>query len=497
VSQSDPFYSHSTLKGSHSNYLLESLSRRYRSLQNYCNSSGNEEMDHSEHYKQSRSARISVDATVQMTSHQVVDVCPPKTTHRSVTWFRWVIALISISIELSEASKPRVTTISHPKAYDDLSTHKRDHKRWSALHNYDFPGLSQSQIPSNEPVECLTESSTETSDDFEDLSNRNRGNNHHVDSLYSDHSPDRSRHHKQMDTNVDARQVQKLLRLPCSLSLRIEAVKNSMEINVQETVSSTPVSTYIDTGATHTVLTYGAAMRAGIAHLIDTRYAGHASGVAGVTCRVLGRIPSHTVSLTFHLGDGKVVSLEQSPVIMVLQDISNPNQSDEDRVDMLIGLDLLEEWEATISLRNKDVRVRQRSNYRPSSFMSRGDEEIVIPFQGGHAHGNVLIGEEADSHKNHHHDRLGHYETASSFMGGPNKQLRAGHQQKMTKGLDRNMFTYDSDLTGGKSSNPETKNEILLKGSTTLSPGKEEDEVSDGYSDEGEFEDYGCDMSGV
>jgi hypothetical protein len=44
---------------------------------------------------------------------------------------------------------------------------------------------------------------------------------------------------------------------------------------------------------------------------------------------------------------------------------------------------------------------------------------------------------------------------------------------------------------------PETKNEILRKGSTTLSPGKEEDEVSDGYSDEGEFEDYGCDMSGV
>ena len=59
------------------------------------------------------------------------------------------------------------------------------------------------------------------------------------------------------------------------------------------------------------------------------------------------------------------------------------------------------------------------------------------------------------------------------------------------------MFAYDSDLTGGKSSNPETKNEILRKGSTTLSPGKEEDEVSDGYSDEGEFEDYGCDMSGV
>ena len=55
------------------------------------------------------------------------------------------------------------------------------------------------------------------------------------------------------------------------------------------------VTTIVDTGAQVTVLSFHAAQTCGIAHLIDQRYAGQATGVG--RCRVVGRIPAGALVL--------------------------------------------------------------------------------------------------------------------------------------------------------------------------------------------------------
>ena len=481
---------------------------------------------------------ISDSVTSRMTCHVI------ESKRRKYQTIRWVVTLISIFGKCSIASKPKVTLVDYSRSHDDdLSMHKRIRKRWGAFERYDFPDSSQCQRTLNEQGNYSMESSNDPSDTEDDLDLQNvRGYFHRTqrfdvtssvrryqqlndDILNSetnnrplkhsthgahprqikqttpqilhnmhdidDHSQVRS-FHDDTDVNVENRQIQRLLRLPCSLSLRHDAITNPVRTSVCETRSRVPVSTYIDTGATHTVLTYGAAMRAGIAHLIDSRYAGHATGVAGVSCRVLGRIPSNTVSFIFHLGDGKSVSLEQSPVIMILEDISNLDQS-EDKVDMLIGLDLLEEWEATISLRSRDLRVRQRSMSRHYVPPRGVDDEIIIPFISERNHDilqNVL-----DSNVNHHGD-TGHDESriGSAFIGSKDPTLIAYHQHKVMNAVDRNMYVYDSNLEDTR------KGLLTRKDISTLSQKIEvddRDEVSDGYSDDGEYDDVNCDMSGV
>ena len=450
----------------------------------------------------SESARNNDILTLPMTAHNQVPMdrfALKMTRRRRSAWpLRWVITLISISIDFSIASKPGVTTMKHYHTDYHGSKNPSDHKPWSALQHYDFPGLSQQPTPSNEEVESLTEFTNDTSDleDCVDNAKMSRGTIHPFDHITNDHSQRvRSLHHKQLDKNVEPRQVQRLLRLPCSLSLRHEGEENSIENHSHGSHSRTPVSTFIDTGATHTVLTFAAAKRAGFAHLIDSRYAGHASGVAGVTCRVLGRVPSNTVTFIFHLGGGDFVSLEQSPMIIVLEDISNPTKSDDDRIDMLIGLDLLEEWQATISLRSRDLRVRQRASSRHGSLFSNADEDIRIPFQTGNTHideGNQL---QID-------DRFVTQSNSRSPLNLGEKRPRqfiASHAREPTDDDTGGKFGYNSVLLGADSDSviSKPKTEPRYKGFRNAAQGKVEEEVLDEYSDEGQSEDFGCDMSGV
>ena len=58
-----------------------------------------------------------------------------------------------------------------------------------------------------------------------------------------------------------------------------------------------------------------------IAHLIEGRYADHACGVGGASCRVLGRIPANTVSIIIAgYGESEGCVIEKSPAISVLED---------------------------------------------------------------------------------------------------------------------------------------------------------------------------------
>lgn len=164
---------------------------------------------------------------------------------------------------------------------------------------------------------------------------------------------------KEIDiTSRDARHSSsnRLIQIPMSMTLQHES----------GTYAAVPIKTFIDTGAQTTVMTFEAAKRAGIAHLIDRRYAGHASGVAGVSCRVLGRIPANSV--TFIMGKGKDI-VDTSPSIAILEDQILDGQI----VDMLLGLDVLEEWQAMICLRDRELTVR-------NARRKVKGREIVIPF---------------------------------------------------------------------------------------------------------------------
>lgn len=192
-----------------------------------------------------------------------------------------------------------------------------------------------------------------------------------------------SRHSIENTTN-DSITSSSLLELPCSLLLRTSSSNDNN--NSKEAI---PISTYLDTGAQVTVMTLSAAKRAGLAHLIDVRYAGHATGVAGVSCKVLGRIPARTVSLVF----GNTEIVDRSPAICVLKDgIGSSNSNGSSGVDLLLGLDALEDWRAGICLRDRTLTVRRgrlgsRVNYRTTSMQEEDeDDNMVIPFVGNMNH---------------------------------------------------------------------------------------------------------------
>lgn len=151
-----------------------------------------------------------------------------------------------------------------------------------------------------------------------------------------------------------------LLQIPLSLVLQHDSSLGK----------TTEMKTLLDTGAQVTIMSFQAAKRAGIAHLIDARYAGHASGVAGVSCRVLGRIPARTVAFMIDGEDGTHHAIDNTPAITVLEDkiLGGGNHNG---VDMLIGLDVLEEWKATLCLSGRTLTVR---NAQAGSRQS-----IVIP----------------------------------------------------------------------------------------------------------------------
>ena len=159
-------------------------------------------------------------------------------------------------------------------------------------------------------------------------------------------------------------QACRLLQVPVSIALQHDTSHGN----------KSPMKTFLDTGAQVTIMTYESAKRAGIAHLIDTRYAGHASGVAGVSCRVLGRIPARTVSFLMEGEEGSVQVLDNTPAITVLED-KILGVKNHDGVDMLMGLDILEEWRATLCLEERTLTAR--------GAKTGSTKTVVIPLTQG------------------------------------------------------------------------------------------------------------------
>lgn len=208
-----------------------------------------------------------------------------------------------------------------------------------------------------------------------------------------------------------------LLRVPCSIVINSESsieTASSLLDSPPSPAAVTAVSAYVDTGATVTVISAAAAKRAGIYHLMDSRYAGRATGVGH--CRVLGRIPAHHVS--FLLGGSVEKEIDDHHVkknprsvrgggLNRYQSIdkkkcsSNNNNNSNGLVqmngpaltviegsvtkgvDVLLGLDVLQDWEAVIRMSGPIQTITVREKTKTKSTRFNGDEisnTVVIPF---------------------------------------------------------------------------------------------------------------------
>ena len=112
-----------------------------------------------------------------------------------------------------------------------------------------------------------------------------------------------------------------------------------------------------------------AAQKAGLLHLLDRRYAGRATGVG--SCRVLGRLPAGCATLVLGRecgneagGGGEDTIAMPCPQLTVLEETGTED------VDLLIGLDVLDEYSASISLRGCTLTMDQSPTMRVSSASS-------------------------------------------------------------------------------------------------------------------------------
>ena len=166
------------------------------------------------------------------------------------------------------------------------------------------------------------------------------------------------------------------------------------------------MAAYVDTGAQVTVISAAAAKRAGIYHLIDGRYAGRATSVGH--CKVLGRIPARHAY--FMLGEGwdndnnndeyyeedygdyrggnqddyyqdeqeegsnNVVQMD-GPALTVLECTVTQG------VDVLFGLNVLQDWEADICMGpKKSITLKTKRSMSRGSAGSGSGSSVVIPF---------------------------------------------------------------------------------------------------------------------
>jgi len=148
------------------------------------------------------------------------------------------------------------------------------------------------------------------------------------------------------------------LQIPCSITIPNQ--------------STTPILTYIDTGAQVSILTYQAAQKARVLHLIDTRYKGLAVGVGG-SSRVFGKIPANTLLLNMH-NNNQWVNVSKSPSITVLEPMDGGHMS---KLELLLGLDSLEEWRAKLCWKKRVLTLR---DWREKHEMINGEDSVEINF---------------------------------------------------------------------------------------------------------------------
>ena len=106
---------------------------------------------------------------------------------------------------------------------------------------------------------------------------------------------------------------------------------------------------------------------------MDRRYAGRATGVG--SCRILGRIPAGCVQFVLGHNDdeGEVIEMNGLALIVLEGTVTQG-------VDMLVGLDVLQDWEATIRIGGSSVAGMG------SSMMVRKcgrKDPVVLPFLVG------------------------------------------------------------------------------------------------------------------
>jgi hypothetical protein len=315
----------------------------------------------------------------------------------------------------------------------------------------------------------------------------------HIEKQYYKSSAVESNQHDASSSKKSRNSVSnRLLRIPMSLSLQHDS----------QTYDAVPIKTFIDTGAQTTVMTFDAAKRAGIAHLIDRRYAGHASGVAGVSCRVLGRIPANSV--TFIMGEADD-EIDTSPSIAILED----RILDGEAVDMLLGLDVLEEWQAMICLRDRVLTVRNGRRRLKG-------KEIIIPFENSSTKKSIGNVHNANANYSDSHGRASYNNDRK--MKQHTKQHRLSNDTPDVKPRDQlysqrsNPFTRDSSLLkseldaldersrGRPMMNIDTSNQKSNRYSQHQ--GMEDDLVgdeddSDSYYSESDEDFDDCDLSGV
>ena len=155
---------------------------------------------------------------------------------------------------------------------------------------------------------------------------------------------------------------------------------------------------------------------------MDRRYAGRATGVGH--CRVLGRIPARHVY--FLLGDDEKVSCRSNggestessvqmdgPALTVLEGTVTKG------VDMLLGLDVLQDWDAEIRMgTSKSITVRKREG------RSKHGSSVVIPFVNQHGKHSS-----ASRTKERHH---GHDESMHSHQSRARHTSHSGLSTKST-----------------------------------------------------------------
>lgn len=160
--------------------------------------------------------------------------------------------------------------------------------------------------------------------------------------------------------------------------------------------TTTTLSAYVDTGAQVTVLSAEAARRAGLFHLLDRRYSGRATGVGH--CRILGRISAGCATIVLggtdnsnnkavsscHAQDAEDLLSMPCPQLTVLESTGTEG------IDLLLGLDVLEEHGATICLRDRTLAMSKttskhcgiNSDDEGLSSLTSTSSRIAIPIAG-------------------------------------------------------------------------------------------------------------------
>ena len=190
----------------------------------------------------------------------------------------------------------------------------------------------------------------------------------------------RSREQEKLDENINEENQQKIYHEIQQERVAREA-SQIMEENpeffasvtmlyIAVEVNGRPVKAFVDSGAQMTVISPQKAQECNLTENIDERYSGIARGVG--TARILGRI--HRTGLTVHASNGYIDTLPCSLTVM-----------EGKGVDMLLGLDMLKRYQASIDLEKNCLRL---TNGAELPFLPEGE----IPKNEFDGDGNATAG---------------------------------------------------------------------------------------------------------